>query len=231
MDLKARNIRVNVLSPGTIDTPILEGVPKDAIDGFVALIPRARWDAPRRSRPPRCSWLRAIPASSRGASSSSTAASPRSDHSRPRTRRSIRPREESCPVIERTSLVPGTSCAAIDGLSREQLVSRRVPAHPPPRRQKNPAPILTVSARMVVLKKNATTQCSVVILRMCLGGDVDIGGRAGGADDKRIIHKVPVIGRLISRKLESLRQFVLRSDIVFMRIMDREHRMCEGPRQ
>ena len=80
VDLKSRNIRVNVLSPGTIDTPILEGQPKDAIDGFVALIPRGRWDAPRRSRPPRCSWLRAIPASSRGASSSSTAVSPRSDH-------------------------------------------------------------------------------------------------------------------------------------------------------
>ena len=35
-------------------------------------------------------------------------------------------------------------------------------------RQKNPAPMLTVSARMVVLKKKATTQCNVVILRMFL---------------------------------------------------------------
>ena len=35
VDLKDRNIRVNVLSPGTIDTPILEGVPKDALDAFV----------------------------------------------------------------------------------------------------------------------------------------------------------------------------------------------------
>ncbi len=34
--------------------------------------------------------------------------------------------------------------------------------------QKNPAPTLTVSARMVVLKKKANTQCSVVILRMFL---------------------------------------------------------------
>jgi NAD(P)-dependent dehydrogenase (short-subunit alcohol dehydrogenase family) len=46
VDLKARNIRVNVLSPGTIDTPILEGVPKDAIDGFVALIPRGTMGRP-----------------------------------------------------------------------------------------------------------------------------------------------------------------------------------------
>src|SRR5436305_2458045 len=38
LDLKARGIRVNVLSPGTIDTPILEGVPRDAIDAFVNLI-------------------------------------------------------------------------------------------------------------------------------------------------------------------------------------------------
>jgi NAD(P)-dependent dehydrogenase (short-subunit alcohol dehydrogenase family) len=46
VDLKARGIRVNVLSPGTIDTPILEGVPRDAIDGFVRLIPRGKMGRP-----------------------------------------------------------------------------------------------------------------------------------------------------------------------------------------
>jgi NAD(P)-dependent dehydrogenase (short-subunit alcohol dehydrogenase family) len=46
VDLKARKIRVNVLSPGTIDTPILEGVPKDLLDGFVALIPRGTMGRP-----------------------------------------------------------------------------------------------------------------------------------------------------------------------------------------
>jgi NAD(P)-dependent dehydrogenase (short-subunit alcohol dehydrogenase family) len=41
VDLKARNIRVNVLSPGPIDTPMLErGLGKEAIDQFVSLIPR-----------------------------------------------------------------------------------------------------------------------------------------------------------------------------------------------
>jgi NAD(P)-dependent dehydrogenase (short-subunit alcohol dehydrogenase family) len=40
VDLKARNIRVNVLSPGTIDTAIFDGVPKEAKDAFVAMIPR-----------------------------------------------------------------------------------------------------------------------------------------------------------------------------------------------
>jgi NAD(P)-dependent dehydrogenase (short-subunit alcohol dehydrogenase family) len=40
IDLKARNIRVNVLSPGTIDTPGLEPLGKEAIDQFVSLIPR-----------------------------------------------------------------------------------------------------------------------------------------------------------------------------------------------
>jgi len=40
VDLKDRNIRVNVLSPGTIDTPILEGVPKEMLDQMVTLIPR-----------------------------------------------------------------------------------------------------------------------------------------------------------------------------------------------
>ena len=51
VDLKARNIRVNVLSPGTIDTPILEGVPKDAIDAFVALIPRGTMGQPEEIAP------------------------------------------------------------------------------------------------------------------------------------------------------------------------------------
>ncbi len=46
VDLKSRNIRVNVLSPGTIDTPILEGQPKEAIDAFVALIPRGTMGRP-----------------------------------------------------------------------------------------------------------------------------------------------------------------------------------------
>src|SRR5579862_2955309 len=40
VDLKARNIRVNVLSPGTIDTAIFEGAAKGAKDYFVSLIPR-----------------------------------------------------------------------------------------------------------------------------------------------------------------------------------------------
>ena len=41
VDLKARNIRVNVLSPGTIDTPILDGVPE------------GRHRRVRRAHPPR----------------------------------------------------------------------------------------------------------------------------------------------------------------------------------
>jgi NAD(P)-dependent dehydrogenase (short-subunit alcohol dehydrogenase family) len=46
MDLKARNIRVNVLSPGTIDTPIMEPLGKEAIDQFVSLIPRGTMGRP-----------------------------------------------------------------------------------------------------------------------------------------------------------------------------------------
>jgi NAD(P)-dependent dehydrogenase (short-subunit alcohol dehydrogenase family) len=46
VDLKARNIRVNVLSPGTIDTAILEGVPKDKLDYFVSMIPRGTMGRP-----------------------------------------------------------------------------------------------------------------------------------------------------------------------------------------
>lgn len=47
VDLKERKIRVNVLSPGTIDTGVFEGVPKEVKDGFVALIPMGRIGEPR----------------------------------------------------------------------------------------------------------------------------------------------------------------------------------------
>jgi NAD(P)-dependent dehydrogenase (short-subunit alcohol dehydrogenase family) len=39
-DLKERKIRVNVLSPGTIETGIFDDIPKEAKDYFVSLIPR-----------------------------------------------------------------------------------------------------------------------------------------------------------------------------------------------
>src|SRR5712691_823070 len=46
VDLKARNIRVNVLSPGTIDTGIFVGVPREVKDQFVSLIPMGRIGQP-----------------------------------------------------------------------------------------------------------------------------------------------------------------------------------------
>lgn len=42
LELKDRKIRANVISPGTIDTPILVGLPKEAIDQIVAMIPMGR---------------------------------------------------------------------------------------------------------------------------------------------------------------------------------------------
>ena len=45
-DLKARKIRVNVLSPGTIDTAVFVGVPKEIKDQFVAQIPMGRIGQP-----------------------------------------------------------------------------------------------------------------------------------------------------------------------------------------
>src|SRR5207237_10351108 len=47
VDLKARGIRVNVLSPGTIDTGVFVGVPKEIKDQFVSLIPMGRIGLPR----------------------------------------------------------------------------------------------------------------------------------------------------------------------------------------
>jgi len=46
VDLKARKIRVNVLSPGTIDTGVFVGVPKEVKDQFVSLIPMGRIGQP-----------------------------------------------------------------------------------------------------------------------------------------------------------------------------------------
>ncbi len=41
-DLKDRRIRTNVISPGTIDTPILDPLPKEAIAGILSGVPMGR---------------------------------------------------------------------------------------------------------------------------------------------------------------------------------------------
>ncbi len=46
-DLKARKIRVNVLSPGTIDTGVFVGVPQEVKGQFVSMIPMGRIGEPR----------------------------------------------------------------------------------------------------------------------------------------------------------------------------------------
>jgi NAD(P)-dependent dehydrogenase (short-subunit alcohol dehydrogenase family) len=46
VDLKARRIRVNVISPGTIDTGIFVGVPDEVKEQFVAMIPMGRIGQP-----------------------------------------------------------------------------------------------------------------------------------------------------------------------------------------
>ena len=46
LDLKARKIRVNVLSPGTIDTGAFTGVAKEIKDQFVSVIPMGRIGEP-----------------------------------------------------------------------------------------------------------------------------------------------------------------------------------------
>jgi NAD(P)-dependent dehydrogenase (short-subunit alcohol dehydrogenase family) len=46
VDLKARKIRVNVISPGTIDTGAFVGVPKEIKNQFVSLIPMGRIGQP-----------------------------------------------------------------------------------------------------------------------------------------------------------------------------------------
>ena len=45
-ELKGK-IRVNVISPGTIDTAIFDGAPQEMKDGFVSIIPLGRIGKPR----------------------------------------------------------------------------------------------------------------------------------------------------------------------------------------
>ena len=79
LDLKQRNIRVNVISPGTIDTPILDGLPKETVDWFVSLIREAPWADPRKSLLLSFSSRPATPVLSLAASCSLTAAWRRSE--------------------------------------------------------------------------------------------------------------------------------------------------------
>ena len=46
LELKDRGIRVNVLSPGTIDTPILDPLGEEAKKNFKSLIPRGEMGRP-----------------------------------------------------------------------------------------------------------------------------------------------------------------------------------------
>jgi NAD(P)-dependent dehydrogenase (short-subunit alcohol dehydrogenase family) len=46
-DLKDRHIRVNVISPGTVDTGVFTRVPKEVKDQFVSIIPMGRIGQPR----------------------------------------------------------------------------------------------------------------------------------------------------------------------------------------
>ena len=46
VDLKERRIRVNVLSPGTIDTPILKPMSQEVKDYFISIIPFGRMGRP-----------------------------------------------------------------------------------------------------------------------------------------------------------------------------------------
>lgn len=47
MDLKARKIRVNVISPGPIDTAVFEQVPQQVKEGYAQIVPLGRLGQPR----------------------------------------------------------------------------------------------------------------------------------------------------------------------------------------
>jgi NAD(P)-dependent dehydrogenase (short-subunit alcohol dehydrogenase family) len=46
VDLKARKIRVNVISPGPVDTAVFDGIAQEVKDGFTSIIPMGRMGRP-----------------------------------------------------------------------------------------------------------------------------------------------------------------------------------------
>jgi NAD(P)-dependent dehydrogenase (short-subunit alcohol dehydrogenase family) len=82
VDLKAKNIRVNVLSPGPIQTPGLDIYASDDVKGQLkSLVPMGRLAKRTKSRRPRCSSRLTIPASWPVSSCSPMAARRRSERS------------------------------------------------------------------------------------------------------------------------------------------------------
>jgi NAD(P)-dependent dehydrogenase (short-subunit alcohol dehydrogenase family) len=63
MELNSRRIRVNVLSPGPINTAVFDGAPAERIEHFRSMIPAKSWGDRRRLPRSRCSLLPTIRAS------------------------------------------------------------------------------------------------------------------------------------------------------------------------
>ena len=83
-ELKGK-IRVNVISPGTIDTAMFGGFPQEMKDGYVSIIPMGRMGKPVKLLPLRSFWHPMIPASLQASSCSSMAAQRRSKKSGSKT--------------------------------------------------------------------------------------------------------------------------------------------------
>ena len=102
------------------------------------------------------------------------------------------------------------------------------------RRSDEPAPMLIVSARMIVLKKKATTPARDSVRRIDGGSRVDVRGRAGAADDERLIKKFAP-GRASSawetsgRRAAPIAAGSPSRDIIFAGVMQREHDVDERP--
>ena len=72
-------IRVNVISPGTIDTAIFDGTPQELKDGFVSIIPMGRMGQPGEIASAHCFSRQMILVSLPASIYSSTAAQRRSN--------------------------------------------------------------------------------------------------------------------------------------------------------
>ena len=88
--------------------------------------------------------------------------------------------------------------------------------------------MLIVSAITVVLKKNASTHCTVPVLRFATG-KADIGGLPGRADDAGEINEVAVIGRLAAGEIQTAMFALDFTGVVVMGIVLGKHHLGEGP--
>ena len=91
--------------------------------------------------------------------------------------------------------------------------------------------MLTISASRAVLNTKEMMPCTVAVRRIRLLGDADVGDLRGHADDEGEVDEVPVIGVVAFVAAWKLQAARLAAAIIIVRVMQRESRVHQRPRQ